>query len=133
MVRKIRDRGATIIIENGQVALIKRTKPHMTYYVFPGGGLEEGETPEQAAIRETYEEIGVHVRIQRPFKILEQSGTQHFFLADIIGGKFGPGIGEEYTDASPQRGGYEPIWLDIKDLSSLDVRPKEIIELITEV
>ena len=40
----MRNRGATIIIENGRVALIKRTKPHMTYYVFPGGGIESGET-----------------------------------------------------------------------------------------
>ncbi len=126
----MRNRGATIIIENGRVALIKRTKPNRTYYVFPGGGIEAGETPEQAAIRETYEEIGVHVRIQQLFKVLNYSNTQHYYLADIIGGTFGVGTGEEYTHPSLERGGFEPIWMDLHDLSSFDVRPKEIVEII---
>ncbi|MFJ7972144.1 NUDIX domain-containing protein [Psychrobacillus sp. NPDC096389] len=126
----MRNRGATVIIENGRIALIKRTKPHKTYYVFPGGGIEDGETPEQAAIRETYEELGVHVRIQRPLKVLEYNGRQHFFFADIIGGKFGTGTGEEYFHTSVQRGSYEPVWINMDDLSSLDVRPKVIVELL---
>lgn len=126
----MRNRGATVIIENGRVALIKRTKPHITYYVFPGGGMEEGETPEQTAIRETYEEIGVHVRIQRLLKVLNYSGTQYYYLADIIGGNFGTGTGEEYNQTSVSRGGYEPIWMDIDDLSAFDVRPKEIVEIL---
>ncbi|WP_342599386.1 NUDIX domain-containing protein [Psychrobacillus sp. FSL H8-0483] len=126
----MRNRGATVIIENGRVALIKRTKPHMTYYVFPGGGMEVGETPEQTAIRETYEEIGVHVRIQRLLKVLNYSGMQYYYLADIIGGNFGTGTGEEYNQTSVTRGGYEPIWMDIDDLPTFDVRPKEIVEIL---
>lgn len=127
----MRNRGSTVIIENGRVALIKRTKPNLTYYVFPGGGIEEGETSEQAAIRETYEEIGVHVSIRRLLKVLNYSNTQYFYLADIIGGTFGPSIGEEYTDPSFVRGGFEPIWMDINELLLFDVRPKEIVEIIT--
>ena len=126
----MRHRGATVIIENGRVALIKRTKPHMTYYVFPGGGIESGETPEQAAIRETYEELGVHIRIQRPLIQIEKNGTHYFFLADIIGGKFGTGTGEEYTHTSVQRGTYEPMWININDLHTLDVRPREIADML---
>ncbi|WP_391118121.1 NUDIX hydrolase [Psychrobacillus sp. L3] len=126
----MRNRGATVIIENGRVALIKRTKPHMTYYVFPGGGIERGETPEQAAIRETYEELGVNIRIQRLLKVLKQNGTQHFFLADIVGGNFGEGTGEEYTHTSIERGTYEPVWMDLDDLPSFEVRPREIVDII---
>ncbi|MEI4770689.1 NUDIX domain-containing protein [Psychrobacillus sp. FJAT-51614] len=126
----MRNRGATVIIENGRVALIKRTKPHVTYYVFPGGGIESGETPEEAAIRETFEELGVQVRLQRPLKVLEQNGRQYYYLADIVGGTFGTGTGEEYTQTSVQRGTYEPIWVNIEDLPKLDVRPKEIVEIL---
>lgn len=126
----MRNRGAIVIIENGRVALIKRKKPHTTYYVFPGGGIEVGETPEQAAIREAYEELGVHIRIQRLLKVLDFNGKQYFFLADIIGGKFGTGTGEEYTHTSIERGTYEPMWIDIEDLPSLEVRPKEIANIL---
>lgn len=126
----MRNRGSTIILDKGKVALIKRTKPFVTYFVFPGGGIEDGETPEEAAIRETYEELGVHVRIQRLFKILPYSGTQYYYLADIIGGTFGAGSGDEFKSLSLEKGSYEPMWIDLKDLSSYDVRPKEIVEAI---
>lgn len=47
----IRNRGAAIIVQEGKIALIKRIREEETYYVFPGGGIEEGETPEEATKR----------------------------------------------------------------------------------
>ena len=46
----MRDRGSAVLIENNQVTLIKRIKNGATYYVFPGGGIEEGQTPEEATV-----------------------------------------------------------------------------------
>ena len=54
----IRNRGAAIIVQKGKIALIKRIREDETYYVFPGGGIEEGETPEEATRREIFEELG---------------------------------------------------------------------------
>lgn len=54
----IRNRGAAIIVQEGKIALIKRIREEETYYVFPGGGIEECETPEEATKREVYEELG---------------------------------------------------------------------------
>ncbi len=51
------------IVTDGRVALIKRMRAGRTYYLFPGGGVEEGETPEQAAIREAREELGADVEL----------------------------------------------------------------------
>lgn len=36
-----------------------RLRSHSHQVAFPGGRLDDGETPEQAALRETYEEIGL--------------------------------------------------------------------------
>lgn len=47
----MRNRAAVILLDGEKVALIRREKMGSVYYVFPGGGIEEGETPEQAAKR----------------------------------------------------------------------------------
>ncbi|PJN65177.1 hypothetical protein BAWEI_17160 [Bacillus mycoides] len=59
-----RNRGAAIIIQGGKIALIKRVREGEMYFVFPGGGIEEGETPEEATKREVYEELGVHIQVE---------------------------------------------------------------------
>ena len=49
----------SIIIKDGKVAMIHSLK--YDYYKFPGGGIEQGEDPVQAMIRETREEAGLIV------------------------------------------------------------------------
>ena len=122
----MRDRASVIIVEKDKVALIKRIRDKSTYFVFPGGGLENGETPEEGAKREAYEELGVEVKINECIAKIEYNGTQYFFLTEIINGIFGTGQGEEYTDNKRARGIYLPMWVDIKMLSCIDVKPKEV-------
>ena len=58
--------GIGIIIENqdGQILIGKRKGSHSPFYSIPGGHLENGETFEEAAIKETFEETGL--KIYRP-------------------------------------------------------------------
>jgi 8-oxo-dGTP diphosphatase len=60
----LRNRGAAVLIENGKVALIKRVRDESEYYVFPGGGVEQGETLEVATVREAVEELGLSIKIR---------------------------------------------------------------------
>ena len=48
-----------VIIKDGKVAMIHSEK--YDYYKFPGGGIEEGESPIDAVIREVKEESGLTV------------------------------------------------------------------------
>ena len=123
----MRDRSSVVIVKEGsKVGLIKRIRNESVYYVFPGGGIENEETPEEAAKREAYEELGVVVKINNCISEIEFNGTQYFFLAEIISGIFGSGQGEEYTDEKRGRGVYRPIWIDIEKLSLINVIPKEV-------
>ena len=56
----VRNSARSIIIRNGKVAMIHSLK--YDYYKFPGGGIENGEDPVDAMIRETREESGLVVR-----------------------------------------------------------------------
>lgn len=90
----MRTRAGIILIENDKVALIERHRAGLDYYVFPGGGVDEGETPEQAAIREAREELGVEVAIKQKVAIIHfDLSTQVYFLVERVGGEFGTGAG----------------------------------------
>lgn len=52
--------GAKVIVTCGdEILLIKTTYGYS--YSLPGGGIKKGETPEEAALRETYEEVGIRL------------------------------------------------------------------------
>lgn len=52
--------GIVLCNTNGQVFLAKRYKQH--FWQFPQGGINTGETPEEAMYRELFEEIGLNYR-----------------------------------------------------------------------
>lgn len=53
---------AAIIADGGRVLMIRRRiSEGELMWQFPAGGIEAGETPEQAAVRETHEETGLIV------------------------------------------------------------------------
>jgi ADP-ribose pyrophosphatase len=55
----VRNSARSIIIRDGKIAMIHSLK--YDYYKFPGGGIEPGEDPVEAMIRETREEAGLVV------------------------------------------------------------------------
>ena len=129
-------RARVVIVQDGRVALIKRVRDGTTYYIFPGGGVEDGETPAEAAVREAYEELGVHVRLSEHMRDEVFRGVRfHFFRAEIAGGEFGSGEWPDHADETPaareQGGTHEPMWVPLEDLTRLDVRPPELAERLS--
>jgi ADP-ribose pyrophosphatase YjhB (NUDIX family) len=125
-----------VIIKNGEVLLIKRVKPDAIYWVFPGGGVEEGETLEDALRREMLEETGLTVNIlklvlRRTFRMREGEKEQEefYFTCDETGGVFGSGDGPEFH-AAGYAGGFEPEYVRIAEISSMDVRPLEMKNMV---
>ena len=134
----MRIRAGIVLIQDGKVALIERHRAGLDYFVFPGGGVDEGESPEQAAVREAMEELGVDVAIKQ--KIAEVSlgpkSRQVYFLVEQVGGEFGTGVGEEYTDsdpASPEEGIYIPIWMPIDQVPLYqNIYPVDVAKLVVK-
>ena len=125
-------RSRVIIVRNQHIALIKRQREGRVYYVIPGGGREPGETPQQTAIRESLEELGLNVSIERLLaRVTFHGRDQFFFSARVTGGHFGTGIGPEMIGLyPPERGTYTPVWVPLKEVQNIELFPPSIAALL---
>ncbi len=123
-----------IIIEEGKVLLIHRIK-NTEYWVFPGGGIEEGESHQQALKREAMEELGVEVEVgekvfEEIMKITDMLDCQsYFYLCKITGGEIGTGNGPEWQSDGGYIGQHHIEWRSINELGKIDLKPDSIMNL----
>ncbi len=127
----MRNRSGIILIEENKLALIERQRAGSHYFAFPGGGIDQGESPQQAAIREAEEELGIRVEIKHKVAdVLFNGNTQYYFLVEKISGEFGTGTGDEYGEYNPIHGTYLPLWMPMADVLNNNVLPRELAHLV---
>jgi len=128
-----RIRAIGIIIKEGKILLLKRSvKDKGVYYTFPGGGVEEGETPEHAVIREIKEETNLDIEIEEllwDFKDMYHHGL--YFLAKNPRGEMELGEGPEKKKQSADDN-HEPLWVPLKDITMLLLYPEKIKNRVIE-
>lgn len=69
-------------------------EPGYGKWTLPAGYLEKGETAEQGAIRETYEESGARVEIMQPYALFSLTFADHIYFmfhARMLSSDFAPG------------------------------------------
>lgn len=75
--------------DHEKVLLVKRRD--VPVWVLPGGGVDEHESPEEAAVREALEETGMEVNIERPvakyYPINRLAKLTYTFQCYVTGGK----------------------------------------------
>lgn len=130
------ERSRAVIISENKILLVKRTKEEGIYWAFPGGLIEQGESKEEALIREVKEETGLDIKVKDflaywPSQKLETKGQgEYFYYADVIGGELGTGHGPELQPNSKYPGKYEFIWYNLFDLPSMNLYPEKIKDLV---
>lgn len=62
-MQNIRIRAAGILVKEGQILLVRHEKNGKSYWLIPGGGVDFGESAEEALIREYREEVGLPIKV----------------------------------------------------------------------
>ena len=90
--------GATaVIVQDNKVLLVKRED--FEVWALPGGGVDEGESLAETAVREAYEETGLEIEITHLIGLYSEIGSWsdwHLasFAARVIGGDLKSQMGE---------------------------------------
>ena len=119
-VRK-RSRAVALIVRDGKILMERVFYFGREFYTVPGGGIEPGETPEQAVIRELKEECGVDGTIVRKLASVykEDGAAEHSFEVSVPEGQnavtgYDP---EESAENPPLK---EVLWMRLDEISERD-------------
>ncbi|HET7529641.1 MAG TPA: NUDIX domain-containing protein [Mycobacteriales bacterium] len=114
--------GAVVRDEAGRLLLVRRGRPPgLGSWSLPGGRVEPGETPDQAAAREVLEETGLVVEVGELLQtVVIWDGTYrvHDFAATVVGGDLAAG-----DDAADAR------WCTVDEVDTMELSAGLLVEL----
>ncbi len=126
MMKKIAT--AAVVYHENKILIAQRAKDD--YWEFPGGRIDEGETPEECLIREYWEELDIGIRITEQWPTVVgqfrgQDMTLYCFKA-------------EWTEGTITR---DPLvhhdvkWIDPEELSDYEIidEDRELVKYILEI
>ena len=112
----------TLVHKGSRLLVVKRAQaPNRGLWAFPGGKVEEGETPMQTAVRETKEEVGLDVEIEGLFDVVT------YMPADLGRGNWREVVLVDYL-AKPTKG---RVRLNPESSAYRWVLPEELLRLDT--
>lgn len=131
---KKQTRAVCIMLQKNKVLLMHRLKDGDEYYTFLGGGVDEGETIENAVVREVLEETTMPTSIDRLLYIHNyETSDQYYYLCKYISGE--PILGDSIEKERMEKATsdiYRPEWININNLKHLLVYPLEIRDWLIE-
>lgn len=120
-----KNRSVAIVIRDGKILMerlcYKNANNGKEFFSVPGGGIEEGETPEQAALRELKEECGLDGTIVKPLAVIYSHGRKEYSFEVAV-----PEDQQAITGYDPEEAGSdnpplrEVVWKNLNEISEKD-------------
>ncbi|MFC4911110.1 NUDIX domain-containing protein [Actinomadura gamaensis] len=143
----VRRSARVLAVNDGRLALLRRTRPGMpVYYVTPGGKVEEDDADVVAALhREVREELGgvitdpvqVFLLTERiddgPVDGVRRLRVQHIFAAELVSYDLSARSGPEFTEPEMAvKGTYDLEWVPLvpERLGAIHLRAPELAEYV---
>jgi 8-oxo-dGTP diphosphatase len=99
------DRACVAVWDNGRLLMVRQAYRSAIIWTFPGGGIEPGESPERAAVREAQEEVRLDVQLIRLLSRRPRTGgtgVYYCYLGRIVGGELALGTDPELPSDDQQ-------------------------------
>ena len=121
------DRAVSVALHEDRILVIRRHRSGEDYCVLPGGGVEHGESPRDASLRELREETGLTGAVERHLWTFEHADrVAHYFLVGVEPGPMVLGGPEATSQSLDNR--YAPDWVRLAEIDEHDLRPTELRE-----
>lgn len=115
----VRVRAGAIVIRDDRILLIELEDEGEPFHEIPGGGVEEGETPPAAVLRELWEETRLEGTVVREVAHVWKDGRrEHYFLLETEG--------EVGALEDLDTGGGVPRWIPVDHLPTTPVWPRRL-------
>ena len=125
------DRAVCVCFDGDRVLVMRRVKNGQQYTVLPGGGVEAGENPAGAVLRELAEETGLAGTIIRDLgSIRHPDRLAHYFLVRVVPGPLQVGGPESARQSADNQ--YSLAWVAVGSLDDEPLVPEGIREIIRE-